>query len=401
MFRLLISFMAVLLLFAGPVSARASADDWNDVLATARGQTVYWNAWAGSEAANDYIAWVAAEVSRRHGITLRHVKVTNLAESVARVLAEKNAGRTSGGSVDLMWINGENFLAMKENGLLYGPFADRLPNAALVDYDGKPTVLLDFTVPVDGLESPWGMAQIVFLHDAARLPDPPRDMRALLSWAAANPGRFTHPQVRNFMGSTFLKQALIELVDDAGVLQLPATPANFQTVTAPLWAWYEQLKPNLWRGGRQFPENASVQHQLLADGEVDLSISFHPAEASNLIQSGQLPPSVRTFVLSGGTIGNTHFVAIPFNSSAREAAMVVADFLLSPEAQARKQDPRAWGDMTVLDLNKLTAEERALFDALPRGPATLAPDELGRPLPEPHPSWMNMIVEEWGRRYGG
>ena len=48
-------------------------------------------------------------------------------------------------------------------------------------------------------------------------------------------------------------------------------------------------------------------------------------------------------------------------SVSAEAAMQVADFLLSPEAQARKQQPQVWGDPTVLDLTLLTsAQQRAI-----------------------------------------
>ena len=81
---------------------------------------------------------------------------------------KRRRASTEGGSVDLIWINGENFAAMKNAGLLYGPFAESLPNFRFVDVEGKPTVRSDFTVPVDGLESPWGMAQIVFIYDTAR-----------------------------------------------------------------------------------------------------------------------------------------------------------------------------------------------------------------------------------------
>jgi putative thiamine transport system substrate-binding protein len=79
--------------------------------------------------------------------------------------------------------------------------------------------------------------------------------------------------------------------------------------------------------------------------------------------------------------------------------MVVANFLLSPEAQAHMHNPEILGNPTVLDLKKLKPEERRLFDNLPKGMATLTQDELGAPLLEPHPSWMNRIVEEWERRY--
>ena len=89
-----------------------------------------------------------------------------------------------------------------------------------------------------------------------------------------------------------------------------------------------------------------------------------------------------------GTIGNTHFVAIPFNSSVQAGALVTANFLISPIAQARKQDPEIWGDPTVLDVKNLNPEDRKLFDELSLGVATLTPEELGNVIPEPHPTWV-------------
>ena len=88
--------------------------------------------------------------------------------------------------------------------------------------------------------------------------------------------------------------------------------------------------------------------QLLADGEVDIIFAFNPSEASSAIAAGELPDTVRSFTFPGGTLANTHFVAIPYNAAAKAGALVLADFLLSPEAQARKQDPKVWGDPTVL-----------------------------------------------------
>ena len=193
-------------------------------------------------------------------------------------------------------------------------------------------------------------------------------------------------------------KALHELAPDPAVLQQPATDAAFSAAAVPLWAWYDGLRPNLWRGGRQFPENGPATRNLLSDGEIDLMVSFNPAEAATGIATGLLPATVRAYVLDGGTIGNASFVAIPTNAAAPEAAQVVADFLLSPEAQAHAQDPAVLGNPTVLDLARLPPAARKLFDDLPRAPGALTPAELGRPLPEPHPSWMTAIAAEWERR---
>jgi len=160
----------------------AMAADWAVTEAEARGQTVYFNAWAGSEAINAYIAWVAAELTSRHDVTLVHVKIADAAEVVRRVRDEVRAG-TAEGSVDLVWINGENFRAMKQDRLLFGPFAEGLPNFALVDTAGKPTTRIDFAEATDGLESPWGMAQLTFFADGARLATPPASMIELADLA--------------------------------------------------------------------------------------------------------------------------------------------------------------------------------------------------------------------------
>ncbi len=391
-------FLATLALTLMAATA-ARGEAWDDTLAEARGQAVYWNAWGGDEHINDYIAWVGDQVRARYGIELNHVKLTDTAEAVARVVAEKAAGREDGGSVDLIWINGENFAAMKANKLLFGPFVQELPNFRYVDTKGKPTTLVDFTVPTDGFEAPWGMAQFVFFYDTATVAEPPRSIPALLDWAKRHPGRFTYPAPPNFLGSTFLKQVLLELTPDQAVLQRPVAEADFATATEPLWRWLEEIRPYLWRQGQSFPASGPALHQLLDDGEVDFSMAFNPAEASNAISAGQLPDTVRSFILEGGTIGNTHFVAIPFNAAHKAAAMVVADFLMSPEAQAHKQDPRVWGDGTVLDLAALGPADQARFAALPQGVATLSPEQLVPVRPEPHPSWMVKIEAEWLRRF--
>lgn len=393
---------ALLTLFATPALADPDPSDWQAVLEEARGQTIYWNAWGGSTQINAYIDWVGDELEERFGVNLVHVKLDDTANAVSTVVAEKAAGRDESGSIDLIWINGENFASMKRQELLFAPdWTTRLPNWQSVDVENKPTITVDFTLPTDGLESPWGMAKLVFFYDGARTDaaDLPDNAAELLAWAEANPGRFSYPQPPDFIGSSFLKQILIETVDDPSVLQAPVEEASFETVTQPLFDYLDQLHPHLWRGARAFPRDYPSMSQLLADGELDITFAFNPAEASNAIANQRLPDTVRSFTFSGGTLANTHFVAIPYNANAKAGALVTANFLISPEAQARKQDPNIWGDPTVLAMEKLDDEDRALFDALDLGVATLRPEELGPAFEEPHPTWMSRLEEKWSARY--
>lgn len=399
--------LAALVLAAG-LALPAFADspdpsDWDAVLEQARGQTVYFNAWGGSQNINAYIEWAGEQIEERYAVELVHVKLDDTANAVAKVVAEKAAGRNEAGTVDLIWINGENFASMKRRGLLLSPgWAQELPNWQYVDVENKPTTLTDFTIPTDGQESPWGMAKLVFFHDSARTDasELPMSADGLLKWAKANPGRFSYPQPPDFIGSSFLKQVLIEKVEDRSVLLEPVDEAEFDAVTRPLFDYLDQLHPVMWRSGAAYPQNYPAMRQLLADGELDIIFAFNPAEASSAIANGELPDTVRSFTFPDGTLANTHFVAIPYNAAAKAGALVLANFLISPEAQAHKQDPQVWGDPTVLDVADLPAADKALFDALDLGIATLPPEDLGPALDEPHPSWMERLETEWTRRYG-
>ena len=391
------------LLFSWPLAflpggVQAKSAQWVETERTARGQTVYFNAWAGNERINAYLQWAAAELQRDFGVKLQHVKISDAADVVKRVRAEKQAGRKdTEGTVDLVWINGENFAVMKREALLSPAFAQSLPHFQWVDTVGKPTTLLDFSVPTDGLESPWGMAQLTFFADAQRLPKPPQSMGELLALARQQTGRITYPRPPDFHGTTFVKQALIEHALDVKALALPVTPAALAVQAAPLWRFLDALHPHLWRGGKQFPQNSAAVRQMMADGELVMALTFNPNEAANEIAAKRLPVTVQSWQFAKGTIGNTHFVAIPFNAPSKAGAQVVANFLLSPAAQARKADIDVWGDPTVLDVARLPALDRARFQSASR-PGQVA--VTAPVLSEPHASWVDALEKEWTRRYG-
>ena len=382
------------LMFASPALA-----DWAQTLEAAKGQTVYFNAWGGDARTNAFIAWVSTETEAQYGVKVEQVKLTDTAEAVTRVISEKAAGQNTGGSVDLIWINGPNFLAMKEQGLLHGPFVAGLPNAKYLDLGAGSAASVDFTVPVEGMESPWRLAKFVFSYDSAKVTDVPADMVGFVAWAAAHKGRMTHPDPSNFMGATFLKQALIDLAPNPAALQQPVTDEAFAAATAALWTWYDALRPNLWQGGATFPASGEVQNQMLNDGEVDISMSFDPASTAAAIAEGTFPETARVFVPKAGSIGNISFVAIPYNAAHAAGAEVVANFLLEPETQAHMQDISVLGSFSVLDPAKLDAAGVAAFAALPKADALPALADLGPVLLEPHASWMTRLVEEWAKRY--
>src|SRR5690606_22895925 len=88
--------------------------------------------------------------------------------------------------------------------------------------------------------------------------------------------------------------------------------------------------------------------QLLDDRQLLVAITFNPNEAKAAIERGDLPESARAFAFEQGALSNIHFLAIPWNASAKAGARVVINFLMSPEAQQRKANIQIWGDPAVL-----------------------------------------------------
>ena len=376
------------LLLAAPALA---AGTWQAVKKEAQGQTVWFNAWGGDEAVNRYLDWVSGEMKSHYAITLKIVHLADGADAVKRIQTEASAGRTRRGSVDLLWVNGENFRTLKEANLLQTGWAQSLPNWRYVDR-AKP-VTEDFAIATDGAESPWGGAQLTFIARKESLPAPLRDANALLDYARQHPGKVTYPRPPDFTGTAFLEQLLLTLTDNPQALKSPPDSATFAQITAPLWRYLDTLHPWLWREGEDFPPSPARMDTLLASGSLNLSLTFNPAHARQKVASGELPADSYSFGFTDGMLGNVHFVAIPANSSASAGAKVVANFLLSPEAQIRKADPQIWGDPSVLSVASLPPRQAAAL-------GKLTPGELPPVLPEPHAAWVNALEQEWLRRYG-
>ncbi|MFN1649353.1 ABC transporter substrate-binding protein [Vibrio rotiferianus] len=370
--------------FATSSFAASHSEEWQKIEQQADGQTVYFHAWGGSQEINRYLHWARKELKSRYNVTLNHVKVTDISETTTRLIAEKAAGKNSGGSVDMVWINGENFKSMKDNQLLFGPFVEGLPNWQYVDKTLP--VDVDFSEPTDGLEAPWGVGQLVFIHDEETLNNPPRSYAEMLSYAKAFPNRLTYPRPPEFHGTSFIKSLLIELSHNDPVLQKPVTEESFKAVTQPLWAYLDEFHKVAWRGGKQFPGGTAESIQLLDDGQIDLAVTFNPNAVFSAQSSGNLAESTKAYAMDAGALSNIHFLAIPWNANANAGAQVVINFLLSPEAQSRKGDINTWGDPSVLSRQYLTG--------------TAKNTQQFKSIEEPHPSWQAALEKEWLKRYG-
>lgn len=380
-----------------PTAGELAGLPWEEVEAAARGTRVVWRMWRGDPSVNAFIdGWVAPRLRERYGIELRAVGGQG-AEVVNQLVVEREAG--AAGSADLLWINGETFHNLRETGLLYGPWAGRLPHAAAVD-SASPIVRFDSERDPAGMESPWGTVQFALIYDTARTPHPPRSVAELGAWIRAHPGRFTHDQ--SFTGTAFLNILMNALGGGAERFRGGFDGARYREGSERVWRWLEAHRDAFWRGGAVYPADVAQLHRLFANREVDFSMSYNENEVLTKVRQGILPPTSRALLLRDGTLANTHYVGIPFNAPNPAGAMVVADFLLSPEAQLEKLRPEVWADGTVLDVDRLPPRWRARFAALERDPLALPRDSLRRyAVPEVAPEYRERLAEDWRARIRG
>jgi putative spermidine/putrescine transport system substrate-binding protein len=381
--------------------ARLASMTWDEITAEARGDTVTWFMWGGSDTINAYVSdHVGAILKRDYDITLNRVPITDAADVVNMVLTEKQAGILDTGAVDLIWINGENFRSMKEAGLALCGVNEVLPNNVLVDWD-NPAIANDFGVPVEGCEVPWNTVQFAFAHDSAVVPEPPRDMAALLDWIKANPGRFTYPAPPDFTGSAFVRHVFLHASGGAETLLGPFDQAKFDAVAARTWAILNEIEPFLWREGQTYPTTVTQLNELFANGEVAFTFNYDPAQFGLAVDAGIYPETTRSFGLADGTIGNTNYTLIPFNATNKAAALVVQNLLLSGQEQLEKAKTEVWGASPAIDVSRTTPEVQAGFAAIKAHPSVVPAAELAKAaLPELQADWLTAIERGWTEAVG-
>lgn len=387
-----------------PLPAPPGFESWQEVLDQARGTTIYWYVWGGSEAINAFIDTFYGEpLLEEYGITLERVPVADTSDVVNLILSEQAADLIdTGGVVDLIWINGENFATLKQSDMLYEDWAETIPNSVLVDWE-NPAIAFDFGVPVEGDESPWSSAQLHFIYDSARLnaDELPRNYDELTVWIEQNPGRFTYiaPGPGAFQGTRFVKQVLYHVSGGYEQWVGAWNPTLYEEWAPRLWDYLNVWSPNLWRNGETYPATENELLQLFANGEVDFALTQATSGAETYISQGLLPETARAFTFTEYAIGDYNYVAIPRNASNKAAALIVANLLLRPDRQAGHILPESgFGLGYAISLDRVSDEDRILLEEsiAQLGEAAADPADLAAAFaPDLAPESQSVIEQDW------
>lgn len=357
------------------ISVDIDFEDWNAVLQAAKGSTVSWYGYGGSEPRNTWIETVLAPaLKEKYDVALELVGM-DINDILTKLSGEMQAG-VEKGSIDFIWINGENFYSTKENGYLWGPFTQYLPNFnAYIDQD-SPEVLFDFGAAVEGFEAPYSKMQLQMWVDSARITVTPENPEEFLAFCEEHKGRITYPEPGDFTGTAFISCLIAGVVGKSAFETLSSmgnpTLEGVREIIEPGLAYLRKLNPYLWKEGNTFPADSATVSTMYADGELIMNMGYGAPEA--LVAQGQIPQSTRSFIFETGTVGNSNFMAIAKNATNKAAALVAINEMLSPEMQLSQY--RDLANMSVLDMSKLNQEMQEEFDSVPLGATQIPLDEL-------------------------
>ncbi|WP_102347835.1 ABC transporter substrate-binding protein [Bacillus sp. Marseille-P3661] len=366
-------------------------EEWATIEEVAKGTEVNLYMWGGDVGTNSYIDdWVIPHLKEKHDVSLTRFPM-DTGDFISKLLTEKKAGKDKG-TIDIIWINGENFRNAKNNELLYGDFASKLPNLKEFIGEEQPYVHNDMGTSIDGLEAPWGKVQFVLNYDENKVNNPPKDFAELTQWVHNNPGQFTYPNVSDFTGNAFVRHLLYEVANnESAVITESFNQKWLNENSTAVWEYLNGLEKSLWREGKTYPDSLAQLDQLYANGEVAFTMGFNEKRTESLIQNGVFPSTTKTLVLKPGSIGNTHYLSVPWNSPNKAGALIAINFMLSPEAQIAKLDPSMWGEGTVLNLELLTDEQLNSLETM-TGKSVVQNEEI---LPELDSAYADWIKEHW------
>ncbi|NLY86130.1 MAG: ABC transporter substrate-binding protein [Tissierellia bacterium] len=402
---LLIFLLLIAILTAGCSKNKASLNDneniveldpnadFDALVEQARGTTVTFYGWGGDENRNRFLnEQLAPKLKEKYDITLEVVGM-DIDNILAKLAGEKQAGLEKG-SIDMIWINGENFYSAKENDLLFGPFTHKLPNFdKYIDTEDE-EVLYDFGFPIEGYEAPYGKAQLVFLNDSAVTPETPRNTQEFLEFCKKYKGKVTYAALPDFTGSAFVRTLIYDIVGHKQFLTMEADKEVVKEAIEPALEYLRELNKYLWNQGKTFPATNGEVDNMFQDGELVMAMSYGPYAAAVGIEKGVYKDTVRTFVFDNGTVGNTNYIAIAKNSPNKAGAMVVINEIISAETQAAQFE--ALKTLPVVAYDKLSDEEKARFDKVDIGKGVLSQDELlSKRLPEMPANIVPIIEEIW------
>ena len=220
------------------------------------------------------------------------------------------------------------------------------------------------------IETPYALpyrgSQVVLAYDSEKVAeaDLPKDWPGLVAWIKAHPGQFIYGRPdKGGSGRNFVVRAIHEANGrDPSLFKVATFSKQAAEERLPkAWDILNDLAPSLYEKGAYTAGNTPTL-QLLASGAVSMIPAWSDQALQGLSQ-GVLPPSVKLFQLQDLALsGSFADATVPSNGAHKDAALALADFLLTDEMQV--SIVKDLGGFPGVDWDKLPAELKQQFAAV-------------------------------------
>lgn len=194
---------------------------------------------------------------------------------------------------------------------------------------------LAFDIPTN---LPYRGSQVLLAYDTTKL-DPasvPKSFADLVTWIKANPGQFIYNRPnKGGSGGNFVRRAIYEVngKDPSKFKVDNYTAEAGEAMLTPAWELLMELAPSLFDGGAYTSGNTQSL-QLLGQSAVTM-IPAWSDQALSAIAQGVLPETTGLVQLQDlGLPGGFTKLGVLSNGANKDAALKLADFLLSEEIQS-------------------------------------------------------------------
>jgi len=192
------------------------------------------------------------------------------------------------------------------------------------------------------IQTPFGLpyrgSQVLLAYDTTKLPveDAPKTWDDLVAWIKANPGQFVYNRPdKGGSGGNFVRRAIHQVngKDPSKFTTSNFTPEFGEQTLTPAWALLNELAPSLYEGGAYTSGNTQ-SIQLLSQSVVTM-VPVWSDQILQAIDQGVLPDTTGLVQLTDLALcGDFSRATIPVNAANHEAALKLADYLLTEEVQS-------------------------------------------------------------------
>jgi putative spermidine/putrescine transport system substrate-binding protein len=250
--------------------------------------------------------------------------------------------------------------------LVDGAFVSKASGANLLTPVTADTVPALKDVPQEVIQAggtggiPYRGSAVLLAYDTKTIPAPPKTLDDLLAWIKANPGKFTYNSPKSGgSGGAFVATVLDKFVPAADRAKM--TVGYEQGLESDWDAGFAALKdlnPYIFQKG-VYPNGNQQTLDLLSSGQISMAPVWSDQFITG-VANGQIPSTVKAAQISNPSFtGGAAYLGIPKSTTRQDAALKLANFVLSPEAQS--MIIKDLSGFPAIGLDKLPADVKEKF----------------------------------------